>query len=90
MLEEGGEGHLVQSRGEAVRWGLLMTVCESFSTPIAVWCTMRIVHCSVEPGAGFGRPAERQREGNKNSEIKKESDGETEGKGNRKRTEAEH
>lgn len=67
-----------------------MTVCEFSSNPIAVRCTMRTVHCSVESGAGFGRPVERQRKGNKNSEIKKESDGETEGKGNRKRTEAGH
>lgn len=34
-----------------------MTVCESSSTPIAVWCTMKIVLCSIEPGAGFGYPS---------------------------------
>lgn len=52
--QSGGEGEgrwrtvslgcLVQNRAEGCQMGLLMTVCESPSTPRAVRCAMRIVH----------------------------------------------
>lgn len=76
---------------EAIRWGPSDDcMCCPSCTPKSVQCLLRIVHRKDDPGAGFGRPAERQREGNKNqSGIEKDGDGETEGKGNRKRAEAE-